>query len=137
MPRELLVKEIRNIKLVYLEKNTSVFDAARMMREKRTSSILVLDKNTLAGIVTGRDIVQKVVCGELKPRETTLNQIMSSPVKSIDSQKTLVEAARMMRDTGIKKLAVVEDRQLIGIVTEKDIIEILPALYGPELPHID
>jgi CBS domain-containing protein len=136
MPKELLVKEVMNTGLAYLEKNNTVYDAAKLIVEKNVSSVLILDKGALRGIVTTRDMAQKIVYHQLNPQETTLSQIMSSPVHTIDSEKTIVDAARMMRDMGFKKLVVVKGREVVGILTDRDIIEVLPALYDPDLPHM-
>jgi CBS domain-containing protein len=130
MVEELLVNDVKTSKIVYLGKDKTVYDAACLMKKHNISSIIVLDKNVLSGIVTERDIVQKVVCGGLDPRQTTLGGIMNSPVKTIDSGKTIVDAARLMRDLEIKKLIVTEEKKVVGIISERDILEMDPALHG-------
>jgi signal-transduction protein with cAMP-binding, CBS, and nucleotidyltransferase domain len=132
MVEEILVKEVKTTKVVHLDKNKTIYDAACVMKQNNISSIVVLDKNAICGIVTERDVTQKVVAGGLNPLETTLSQVMSSPVKTIDSGQTIVDAARMMRDLKVKKLIVTEGRNVVGIISERDILEMDPALHSPK-----
>jgi CBS domain-containing protein len=130
MGKELLVKDVRTNKVIHLDKGKSVYDAACVMKENNISSVVVLDKNTICGIATERDITQKVIAARLDPGATSLGAIMSSPVKTIDEGQTIVDAARMMRDLKIKKLVVTKDRTVVGIISERDILEMDPALHS-------
>ncbi|MFH0862099.1 MAG: CBS domain-containing protein [Candidatus Altiarchaeota archaeon] len=132
MAEELPLKDIKNSTIFRIDKTQTVYEAAKLMREKNISSVIALDKNTIAGIMTERDIVQKVICQDMNPKETKIEEIMTSPVPSIDIGKTLVDAARTMRQLKANELLVTEGREVKGIISEHDIVELDPALHRPE-----
>ena len=131
MSDELLLRETKTSTIVRIDQGQTVYEAAQIMKEKNISSIIAIDKNTIAGIMTERDVVQKVVCQGMDPKETKVSEVMESPVPSIDMEKTIVDAARMMRQLKVKKLLVTEGREVKGIISEHDIIELDPALHRP------
>jgi len=126
------VREIRTNTIIHLEKTQSVYEAACLMKKNNVTSVVVLDKNAIAGIITEKDIVQKVVCSELNPRQTTAEQVMTTPVNTVDVNQSVVEAARLMRQKKIKHLIVTDGRDVKGIITQQDIIDIYPALNRPD-----
>ena len=132
MAEELTLKDVKTSTIIHIDKSQTVFEAAQTMKKNNISSVIALDKNTIAGIVTERDIVQRVVCNGLDPRQAMVGDVMSSPVKSIDINKTLVDAARMMRQQKVKKLLVTDGREVKGIISEHDIVELDPVLHRPE-----
>jgi len=132
MSDELFLREAKTNTIVRIDKGQTVYEAAQIMKEKDISSIIALDKSTIAGIMTERDIVQKVVCQGKDPKATKVSEVMESPVPSIDIDKTIVDAARMMRQLKMKRLLVTEGREVKGIISEHDIVELDPALHKPE-----
>lgn len=132
MTEELYLKDIRTNPIIRIDKTKTVYDSALIMRENNISSIIAIDKNTIAGIITERDIVYKIVCEDKDPRKTRVDEVMSSPVQSIDTNKTVVDAARTMRKQKVKQLLVIDGREVKGIISEHDILEIDPALHRPD-----
>jgi CBS domain-containing protein len=132
MPEDILLKDVKTSVIIHVEKTKTVYDAAQTMKKKGVSSIIALDQKTIAGILTEHDIVQKVVCNDLDPHKTKIEDIMSTPVETIDVNKTIVDAARAMRQHKVKKLLVTDGREVKGIISEHDIIEIDPTLHRPE-----
>jgi CBS domain-containing protein len=130
MDDAILLKDVKTSQIIHVEKDASVWDAAQMMKEKGISSVVVLDGKVIAGILTERDIVHKVVCNLQDPRATSVSSTMTSPVEKIDANESLVDAARLMRQKGVKKLIVTEGREVRGIISERDIIELDPALHA-------
>ena len=129
MAQEPIVKDVKTNRIIHMEKGQTAHEAACLMREKNISSVIVLDKNTIAGIITERDIVHKIVCPDLNPHQTLLETIMSKPVHTVDVNQTIIEAARKMRELKIKKLVVTEGQEVKGIISERDILEVDPALH--------
>jgi CBS domain-containing protein len=132
MPQEPLLKDVKTSRIIHTEKTDTVYNAAQIMKKNNISSVIALDKNTIAGIITERDIVQKVVCAGLDPKVAKVEDVMSTPVQSIGCDQTIVDAARMMRQKKIKKLLVTDGREVKGIISEHDIVEIDPTLHKPE-----
>jgi signal-transduction protein with cAMP-binding, CBS, and nucleotidyltransferase domain len=132
MEHETTLAEVKTNRVIRLERDRMVYEAVQLMMKENVSSVIVLDRNTICGIVTERDVVRKVVGQEMNQHETAIDAIMSFPVHTIDAGKTIVDAARMMRDKNVKKLVVVEGREVTGIISEHDIIDILPAVLKPD-----
>jgi signal-transduction protein with cAMP-binding, CBS, and nucleotidyltransferase domain len=132
MADEILLKDVKTGTIIHVEKSQTILEAAETMKKNGISSVIALDKNTIAGIMTERDIVQKVVCFGLDPKTTKVEDVMTSPVPTIDINKTIVDAARMMRQLKVKKLLVTEGREVKGIISEHDVVELDPLLHRPE-----
>jgi CBS domain-containing protein len=95
-----------------LHENANVVDAIRLMNDKNTSSVIVNPKDSEEpiGIVTERDILYRVVAESKDPSKTTLKEIMSSPILTINKDVLVNEAVSIMRKEGIRRLVVVTDK---------------------------
>jgi CBS domain-containing protein len=122
------VKEIMNKEVQKATVGMSVTDAAAMMSEKDVDYLLVVKEAKLAGIVTEDDIIKKVVGKGRHPQETTVGEIMVNKVVHIGPEKTLEDAAEMMTENNIKKLPVVENKKLLGIVTAHEMVAAEPKM---------
>ena len=90
-----------------LDESTGLAAAARLMRKKGVSSILVgRDNQHVLGTVTERDIVYRVVAESKSPFKTTLKEIMSSPVITVDEETTVKDSIALMRQNGIRRVPV-------------------------------
>ncbi|MFW6376021.1 MAG: cyclic nucleotide-binding/CBS domain-containing protein [Thermoplasmatota archaeon] len=126
---KVLVKDIMTVNPIIIKRDESVKRAAELMKEGNVGSLLVLDKaGDLDGIVTEMDIVFKTVAEGMDPVDVKIVDIMSVPVHTIDPDKDIHDAAEIMADLGIRRLPVIIDDELLGIVTENDILEISPGL---------
>jgi CBS domain-containing protein len=119
------VENIFTQNLVFCETNTSIQEAAAMMGRHRCSSILVKDPNgDFVGIVTDRDLRNKVIIQAACDMTGTVSQLMSSPLSTVPAQAPVSEALMIMMMKGLKHLAVTDtDETVVGIVTHKDILE--------------
>ena len=122
------VMEIMKTEPVTISPDSSISDAAALMKKHGIGSLIVVEDSRPVGIVTERDIVVKVVAQSIAPTAMTVDKIMSSPVISVHPHTEVAEAAKKMADNKIRRLAVVEDDDLVGILTEKDILKIWPQL---------
>ena len=124
----LIVKEIMQKDVEKTVPDTTISEAAKKMKEKDVGYLLVVDGAKLIGIITEEDIVEKVVSEGKAPEDITINDIMVKEVIHIESGKSIEEAAQLMTEKGIKKLPVVENKKLLGIVTAKDMIAAEPKM---------
>jgi len=109
--------------VVKIRWNKSVRYAGQILKAVDIGCIIVVDeKDNLAGILTERDIVQKVVAKGLDPDKTQVKDIMSRDVITVDKQKSIEDAVRIMDQKKIKKLPVIDNGKLIGIVTMTDLL---------------
>jgi len=126
----LLVRDAmsENVKTVRVDDN--VLDAVRKMNKFRIGSVIVLSGARPVGIITERNILQRVVEPSNDPRIIRAKDIMSSPLITIEPNATLEEAARLMVRRSIKKLPVIDDGRLIGIITTTDLVRASPVQLG-------
>lgn len=125
METEVRVKEAMTKKVVALPPDAAANVAAKKMADAGIGSIIVVSEKPL-GIVTERDICYSVVAKDKKPGKVKLKEIMSKPLKTVSPNTTIVQASKMMAKHNIRRLPVMEDNKLVGIISDKDIIAIAP-----------
>jgi len=130
MPEEttffLPVKDYCHRGLITCHAEDLVIDAAATMRDKSISSLIACDdQDEPIGIMTDRDLRNKVVAGGLDPRETRVSEIMNAPVISVPEDETLFEVLYQMSRHRIHRVGVVNrQNKLIGLINESDIIRL-------------
>jgi len=113
------VKDVMTKTVITVEANKTVTEAAALMAENDVGNLIVMDNNTPIGIVTERDFVRRVLAKEKNPK-TKISEVMSTPLRVIDPDAPLKEAARRMMRKRIRRLAVIKDNKLVGIITATD-----------------
>jgi CBS domain-containing protein len=103
------------------ESSTTVFEAAKHMAQKDVGPIPVVDGGRLVGIVTDRDIVLRVVAEGRDPSSTTVGEIASQRLETVSPDEDLDSALRKMASAQVRRLPVVEDGRLVGIVAQADV----------------
>jgi CBS domain-containing protein len=138
------IKEIMTHEVVTITPESTLDDAARIMGEKHIGSLIVLKYDTPVGIITERDLLSEVVgsgidlekdwlLGTTSIREEKVEKFMSYPLTTICLTAQIKEAAQMMIEKKIRRLAVFECGKLMGIITASDLIRSLPEV--PETMH--
>jgi len=122
------VKDIMKTDVKTIEPDDTVQEAARRMNENGIGSLIVTDKDSLRGIVTDRDILVKVVINADDASKVLVKDVMTKDVVLINPDISVEDASEVMIEKNIKKLPVVEDDSLIGIVTATDIVASQPKL---------
>jgi len=113
------VKDVMTKTVITIESNKTVIEGAALMAENNVGNLIVMKDNMPIGIVTERDFVRRVIA-EDKPSKTKISEIMSMPLRVIDPHAPLKEAARRMVRKKIRRLAVINDTKLVGIITATD-----------------
>jgi CBS domain-containing protein len=125
------IGEIMTKKLETIAISSSAQEAAKKMRDKNVSSLLVIDNNNNSkpiGIVTERDLVRKVCVNDASSKHTMVEQITSSPLVTIDAISSVEVAADVMSQNKVRHLLVVEDNDVnkpLGIITPGDFTDYL------------
>jgi len=122
--KTLTILDVMNKSVISVDASLTVNEAAKMMEDTKVGAVIVMENNTPVGIVTDRDFAIKVVA-HAYPITTPVKQIMSSPLFSINSDESVRTAADLMYDRGIRKLPVIEDEKVVGIITATDIVNLL------------
>ena len=124
------IGEICNRKVVVMQREETIGEAAKLMRDQHVGSVLVVDeqdgKRVPVGIVTDRDLVVEVIAPELDADAITVGDIMMTGFAVVKEETGVFEAIQYMRTKGIRRLPVVDaEERLIGIVTLDDLLILL------------
>jgi len=120
----LTIADVMTKSVISVDASLTVNEAAKMMEDTRVGAVMVIENNTPVGIVTDRDFAIRVVAHAYQIT-TPVKQIMSSPLFSINSDESVRTAADLMYDRGIRKLPVIDDEKVVGIITATDIVNLL------------
>ena len=125
----LLVKDVMQRSVITVSPKMNVKRVADLMNAKHIGCVIVVseDKEPI-GIITERDLLVEVVSACENPRELVARQVMSTELIVVRADASLQDAAKLMKINGIKKLPVIEEGSLIGIITTTDI-----ALNSPDM----
>jgi CBS domain-containing protein len=129
MAKETIVKEAMKTNLVLINATANVLEAAKLMKKRKIGNVIIVENNQPIGILTESDILKKVVAEGKNVKDVIIKDIMSTPVIVIDPYVTLDEAMKTMTKCNIRRLPVVENDELIGVITEKDIFRLSPILH--------
>lgn len=128
--KELTVEEVMSYPIISIKSSESVHAAVLQMVQHDISSLIVVDESGKdIGIITERDVIEKVVSKSKDPRMVKVEEVMSNPLKKISSDSDIIEALDKMRRSKIKKLGVEKGGKLVGIVSERDLVYAIPAMY--------
>src|ERR671933_1021281 len=115
--RELMTKNPKTVTA-----DSSIADAARIMRDEDTGVVPIVDGNNLVGVVTDRDIAIRVVAEGKDAQGTKVRDVASKDLVTVDPQQDLDEALRLMAQHQVRRLPVVEeDGRLVGIIAQADV----------------
>jgi PAS domain S-box-containing protein len=115
------VSEIMSRDVAAIASTASVAEAAQVMTSREISCIVVLKGEQVTGVLTEKDLLGRVVALHRDPACVTMEQVMSSPVMSIPSSYSVFSASKMMEEINVRRLVVMKDKRLCGIVTQTDI----------------
>jgi CBS domain-containing protein len=101
--------------------SASVVEAARLMREEHIGSLPITEDEQLVGMITDRDITTRVVAEAADPKVTSVGDVYSQDLVSVEPDKDLAEALQLMARHQVRRLPVVENGRLVGIVAQADI----------------
>ena len=131
--------------VLILSPNTQTREAARLLRRYETDDIIITDKDNIPiGIVTDQDILSKVIDVTVFAESTTLKEVMTTPLVTINEKATLQDALHKMRDNDIRKLPVISKKnKVIGIIYQTTIADVIrnatvtaPRLLSPPVKAV-
>jgi len=108
--------------VISVDSSATAHDAAKMMEESKIGAILVFENNLPVGIITDRDFAIKITA-HAYPIDTPVRRIMSSPLVTITSDSPFWVGANLMNSRKIRRLVVVDDGQVVGIITITDLVD--------------
>ena len=102
--------------------DAKIRELAQLMRDKKIGSALVEQSSGYIGIVSETDLVRKGLAEGLNPDQATVRQVMSSPIITIDINRTVADANDLMARRGIRHLPITELGKIVGIISVRDLV---------------
>jgi len=132
----LRVSEAMRKNIVTVDEGASVTEASMNMRNKGEGCAIILRQGKPFGIVTERDVTWKVAGEGLDPKNVKVFEVMSTPLVTVDPDADLLEAAKVMKEHKIRRLAVVRENVLHGVLTAADVSRSLEKYLDDERRNI-
>jgi PAS domain S-box-containing protein len=126
------VSEIMTSDVAVIASSENVREAAELMASQNISCLVAMDNDAVVGIFTERDLLKRIVAVKRDPARTSLKDVMSTPVVTVPSDYSVLSARRLLEKTGIRRLVVVDDETLRGVITQTDILKAIKATLQEE-----
>lgn len=129
VPPDVKVEDVMSNPVITIKNNDTVLTAAKLMKKHKIGCVVVVDKSGKPhGLITERDIVRRVTALDLVPSKIQAAKSMTKPPVVIDASANVTDAAKKMRQLKVRRLIVITNNKLAGIVTSNDIVDITPSL---------
>lgn len=125
----LKVRDLMSTEVATVGPEQTMAFAAMLMADEGLSSLVVVDNGSVVGIITEKNFLERVVAKGRSAVDIKVREVMSSPVISVRPEMTVLEAGQVVEERHVKRLPVIEDNKLVGIVTQTDLIRVLTS-YG-------
>ena len=110
-------------KLLTAPPEITVSEAAKLMAYRKVGAVMIVDRESLVGIFTERDVVTRVIARDCDVRTTRLADVMTAEPQTIDPEKSFGYALLMMQENGFRHVPVVENGKVIGIVSVRNALD--------------
>jgi len=126
---KMLVRDIMSSPVITIDEDETSNKAAVSMEKNNLGAVIVTNKaGKSIGIITERDLVNRVIAKNLKPDTIRGKEIMTTPLVTIEPEATISDAARRMTRLDIRRLGVIYKGNLLGIISSKDVLGVMPEL---------
>ena len=119
------VRDIMEKNVITIEQDKSALDAARLISEKDISFLVIVKDGIPTGVVSERDFVRKVVVNDKQASKIALSEIMSFKFRWVEPSTTIEEAVQKMLNNNIRRLIILENNKLVGVITQTDLASFL------------
>ena len=119
----LKAKDLKNQDVHTIQWDHTVFEALVRMSEKNVGALPVVKEGVVVGIISERDYARKIMLKGLSSVTTKVHEVMSSPVITVDSHKSVDECMNIMTDSHLRHLPVVEEGKLLGLLSIGDLVK--------------
>ena len=119
------IRDIMEKNVITIEKEQTAQEAAEIIAEKDISFLVVMNEGMPEGVLSESDFVRKVVAQNKKPSEILVSEIMSYKFRSVGPTTTIEDAVQKMLNNNIRRLLILEDEKLVGVITQTDLASYL------------
>lgn len=133
------VRDIMQKNVITIEQDKTAHDASQILKEKEISFLVIMNDGKPAGIVSERDIVRKIAAEDLVSSSVTLEKIMSKKFRWVEPNTAIEDAVQKMLNNNIRRLIVLENENLVGVITQTNMTEFLRSklLINETMDNID
>lgn len=122
--KTITIEDVMTKSVISVDASMTINETAKMMEDAKVGAVIIMENNVPIGIVTDKDFAVKVAAHAYEI-SSPIKQIMSSPLLSINSDESVRNAADLMFERGVRKLPVLNDDKVVGIITATDIVNLL------------
>ena len=119
------VRDIMEKNVITIDHTKNALDASIILKEKEISFLVILKEGKPEGIISERDIVRKIVAKDIKSSQIQLEEIMSKNFKWVEPETEVEHAVQKRLNNNIRRLIVLEDEKLVGVITQTNLAEVL------------
>ena len=119
------VRDIMEKNVITIDYTKNILDASIILKEKEISFLVILKGNKPEGIISERDIVRKIAAEDIKSSQIQIEEIMSKNFKWVEPETEVEQAVQKMLNNNIRRLIVLEDEKLVGVITQTNLAEVL------------
>ncbi len=119
---ELWIRQVIDNSVLSVNSTVPAYEVAKLMEESKTGAVIVLENHIPVGIVTNKDLSVKIIAHSY-PADTPIRRVMSSPLISISPETDMKTASELMASRKIRKLPVIENDQVVGMIIASNIAE--------------
>jgi predicted transcriptional regulator len=133
------VRDIMEKNVITIDYNKTALDASVILKEKEISFLVIMKEGKIAGIVSESDIVRKIAAKDLNSSQIQLEEIISKNFKWVESDLEIEDAVQKMLNSSIRRLIVLENEELAGVITQTNLAEFLRSklLINATVDNID
>ena len=133
------VRDIMQKNVITVEHDKTVHDAAILLKNKEISFLLIIKDEKPIGVISERDIVQKIAAQDLKASSIQIEDIMSKKFRWVTPDTVIEDVVQKMLNNNIRRLIILEDEKLVGVITQTNLAEFLRSklLINEMLDNID
>jgi CBS domain-containing protein len=119
------IKDIMEKNVITIEHDKTALNAACLISEKDVSFLVIMKDNLPVGILSESDFVRRLAANDKKSSEVQISDVMSSKFRWVDPSTTIEDAIQKMLNNNIRRLIVLEDQKLVGVITQTDLMGFL------------
>jgi len=119
------VRDIMEKNVITIDYTKNALDASVILKEKEISFLVILKEGKPEGIVSERDIVRKIAAKDIKSSQIQIEEIMSKNFKWVEPETEVEHAVQKMLNNNIRRLIVLKDEKLVGVITQTNLAEVL------------
>jgi signal-transduction protein with cAMP-binding, CBS, and nucleotidyltransferase domain len=124
----IMTKDVKTV-----DPTTTVRTAAKQMKDARLGSLFVKKGTAIVGIVTDTDLVRRALASDKDLNSLTVQEIMTSPLCSIEETRTIGDAHDMMGDLGVRHLGVTKAGEVVGVISVRDLLSFYQRISEPKI----